>query len=151
MAIKSCVGKRLKLRDSGAGKRTGLSTTLNRIGNEITVCRNKCEGIKNEPGKCIYPRCFYPEKKSGHFDYIVIGINPGYASDLERAFTKFIKSHKRSFGFNDIRKVAKPIIEGHDYYERVRKFLGKLSNKKNPNITLDDRRSNFRFCADLRC
>lgn len=114
----------------------GLNKLLNTIGNEITACRIRCEGIKNEPKEGIYPRCFYPEikKKSGYFDYIVIGINPGTATDLERAFVNYIKSHKPNFGFEDIKIVSKPIIESFPYYKWVRIFLKKYSKKKNLNI-----------------
>ena len=99
---------------------------LNDIGNQITDCRIKCERIEKNRKEGIYPRCFYPEvknKKLGYFDYIVIGINPGTASDLERAFVKYIKMHKLEFGFEAVRIVMRPIVESNDYYKRVRAFL----------------------------
>jgi hypothetical protein len=112
----------------------GLNKLLNSIGNEITTCNIKCEGVENKPKKGIYPRCFYPERKNKklrYFDYIVIGINPGTASDLERDFVKYIKSKKKSnFGFEDIRTVMKPIVEGHPYYKRVREFLKLYPNDR---------------------
>lgn len=115
----------------------GLDNLLSSIGNEITACRIKCEGIKNEPKEGIYPRCFYPEindKKLDYFDYVVIGINPGTASKLEESFVKYIKNRKSLFGFEDIKTVAKPIIESVPYYTWVRKYLKRYSNKKGLNI-----------------
>ena len=91
----------------------------------------------NEPQQGIYPRCFYPEitdKKSGYFDYVVIGINPGTASKLEQAFVKYIKIRDSHFGFEDIKTVAKPIMESAPYYTWVRTFLERYSNKKSLNI-----------------
>jgi len=120
-----------------------LNKLLNSIGNKITKCSGKCEGVKNDPKEGIYPRCFYPEihSKKGYFDYIVIGINPGTASELERAFVKYINNHKKSkkkkseksrFGFRDIKAVMKPIVESddYDYYKRLRAFLKLYPNNR---------------------
>jgi hypothetical protein len=103
-----------------------LNKRLNTIGGKITDCISKCEGVENKPEEGIYPRCFYPEihSKKGYFDYIVIGLNPGAAGELERAFLQYIKSQKKSkFGFEDIKTVMEPIVESNDYYKRVRAFL----------------------------
>ncbi len=115
----------------------GLNQLLNRIGNEIIDCKSKCEGIKNEPKEGIYPRCFSPEVKNekvGCFHYIVVGIDPGTATDLEQVFVKSIKNHKSKFGFKDIKIVANPIIQNVPYYTRVRTFLRKYSNMDDLNI-----------------
>ena len=124
-----------------------LSKLSDSIGDDITKCRNKCEGTEKQPSKGIYPRCFYPEiqrRKSARLDYIVIGINPGEATALEKAFTKYIRHHnprgrKWNLGFRDIRSVMKPIIESNDYnyYKPVRAFL-KLypDNKKKRKLNI---------------
>lgn len=114
-----------------------LNKSLNSIGDEITACRFRCKAIMNDVEKGIYPRCFYPEicnEKLKYFDSIVIGLNPGIATPLERAFIKYIQSHKSNFGFEYIKIVMEPIIRNCDYYTRVRAFLNKYLEKKDLNI-----------------
>ena len=112
---------------------------LNDIGEEITACRRTglCRGIVNRPENGIYPRCFYPEihdKESEHFDGVVIGLNPGTASPLEMAFTKYIREREGGVKYSQIKTVSEPTVKNHLYYMRVRAFLRKYLNKKDMNI-----------------
>ena len=116
------------------------SRLLNEIGEEITACRitDRCKGIvENKPEEGIYPRCFFPEvydKESAHFDAIVIGLNPGTASHLEMAFTRYIREREGCVKYRHMKTVLEPIVKSHPYYTRVRAFLRKYLQTRDLNI-----------------
>lgn len=98
-----------------------LNRQINKIGNRLVRCGEDCEGIVNNPGKGIVPRCLILEKKNRKGrGVIIVGINPGESEKEEWKACRNItyKKLKKYWENNNGR-----------YYSKLRKFADSLDFK----------------------
>jgi len=99
-----------------------LESKIARLGRKIVMCNvKKCSGIDRNRSEGVLPRCLIlePAGRGARGGCVVIGINPGQATDKE-------KQHYKTDGatYDAFRRYWKNDLESkHQYYERTRKLL----------------------------
>ncbi|MBU2574080.1 MAG: hypothetical protein KKH28_08405 [Elusimicrobia bacterium] len=92
-----------------------LETAIDRIGQKMVVCNQKCKGMS-----CgVLPRCLILESagRSGKGGCVMVGINPGHARAAEIAYYK-----KEGAKYETTVQYWHDAITPHPYYERLRKL-----------------------------
>lgn len=92
---------------------------LNELGEKLVKCDLHCQGINNNPGVGIIPRCLILEKRKVGNNCIVVGLNPGKCKKNERDYylTKGIKYSSISGYFYESNLNSRP------YFKRTREII----------------------------
>lgn len=94
-----------------------LVKQIKKMGHQLVKCPNNCEGITKDLSKGIIPRCLFLEyeNRADSIGSIVVGINPGIATEKEMEF--YVKNGN---SYDSILSFWNP---GWRYYSYLRDFL----------------------------
>jgi len=94
------------------------------IGDKLTRCDLKCDGIVNKPVEGRTPRClFYEKRDSSRAGVIIIGINAGKSGKDERKYYGRNYSYKVLLNYWDLK------LKNLAYYRKSRKIITELGFK----------------------
>jgi hypothetical protein len=88
----------------------------------MVACTSPCAGIHRDQAIGSLPRCLVLEERSGGGGCAVVGINPGRASERERAFYV-----ERGCSYESVVEFWREVNGySHPYYARLRKLIDAL-------------------------
>ena len=101
-----------------------LDKAIENIGKSMVKCDNCCQGVNNDPGLGILPRCLFfdSNNNSDGKGCVVVGLNPGLSNEKERQYyLKHGCTYDATMMFWE-----ENIKEKHRYYSRLSKFINAL-------------------------
>lgn len=101
-----------------------LKLEINKIGQQIVSCSNKCKDIACNLEKGILPRCLILEidsRTQRRRGVVIVGINPGHSKSQEREYYK-----RNGQSYDKVVEYWNARIWKLKYYQSLRKFVNQL-------------------------
>lgn len=101
----------------------GFTRHLNAIGRELVQCSRQCEGVRCNRRTGHIPRCLFLETdgRSGRRGSVIVGLNPGHASDSERTY--YLERHCTFDAVTSRFEKRTKDGKSHPYYRYLRRLV----------------------------
>jgi len=105
------------------GELSGITLEIDKIGQKMVNCSNKCPGVAYNPQEGFLPRCLILEIDDRALDggTVICGINPGNSNSHERSY--YIENGK---SYDKVKEYWKNHIQKRKYYSWLKRFVDQL-------------------------
>lgn len=96
---------------------------IDKLGEKITNCTFRCDGVENNPKEAAIPRGFYLElnDRTNAPGIIVVGMNPGRIKRDGSEYREILRNNGSYSNYKDA--FERNILYKHHYFKRTRKIL----------------------------